>query len=285
MTARVLLFLLLAVAPLDARAAAVLPANAPKAAETAKVTEVTDGDTLVLSNRETVRLVGVQAPKLPLDRPNFKEWPLARESKKALEALSLGRALTLHPTSNPKDRWGRVLAHLERDDGVWIQGEMLRQGWARVYTFADNRQLAADMLALEREARAARRGIWADPYYSIVTPERAGKVRDTFQLVEGRVMQAADVKGRVYLNFGTDWKTDFTVVVPSRVRKTLARLGHDPAALQGKTVRVRGWIKEYNGPMIELTHPEQLEFPDAPPVRSNIRSKAQRKRGEPKLSP
>lgn len=281
MTARFLLLLLLAVAPVQARAAATLPANAPKAAETARVTEVSDGDTLVLSNGETVRLVGIQAPKLPLDRPHFKEWPLARESKKALEALSLGRALTLHPTSNPKDRWGRVLAHLERDDGVWIQGEMLRQGWARVYTFADNRQLAAPMLALEREARAARRGIWADPYYSIVTPERAGKVLDTFQLVEGRVMQAADVKGRVYLNFGADWKTDFTIVVPPRVRKSLARLGHDPAALQGRTVRVRGWIKQYNGPMIELTHPEQLEFPDAPAIQSDIR----RKRGGPKPSP
>ncbi len=251
--------------PLSAWGFATLPPQAPKPSGTATVTEVTDGDTLLLSDQVTVRLVGIQAPKLPLDRPDFKEWPLAKESKRALEQLALDRKLTLHPASKPLDRWGRTLAQLERDDGLWVQGEMLRLGWARVYTFPDNRALAADMLALEREARAARRGIWGHPYYSIVTPDRAGRVVNTFQLVEGTVMEAAEVKGRVYLNFGADWKTDFTVLVPAKVRKALAKRGMDPAAFKGRTIRVRGWLKDYNGPMIELTHAEQLELPDAAP--------------------
>lgn len=261
MKIRLFLFLVLAAAPLAARAAVTLPPQASKAAGGATAAEVTDGDTLILSDQVTVRLVGIQAPKLPLDRPNFKEWPLAKEAKRALEEMTLGRTLTLHPATRPIDRWGRTLAHLERDDGLWVQGEMLRRGWARVYTFADNRALAADMLALEREARAARRGIWGHPYYSIVTPERAGKVTNTFQVVEGTVMDAAEVKGRVYLNFGADWKTDFTVLVPAKARKALARQGMDPATFKGRTIRVRGWLKEYNGPMIELTHAEQLELP------------------------
>ncbi len=261
MKIRLFLFLVLAAAPLAARAAVTLPPQVSKAAGGATAAEVTDGDTLILSDQVTVRLVGIQAPKLPLDRPNFKEWPLAKEAKRALEEMTLGRTLTLHPATRPIDRWGRTLAHLERDDGLWVQGEMLRRGWARVYTFADNRALAADMLALEREARAARRGIWGHPYYSIVTPERAGKVTNTFQVVEGTVMDAAEVKGRVYLNFGADWKTDFTVLVPAKARKALARQGMDPATFKGRTIRVRGWLKEYNGPMIELTHAEQLELP------------------------
>lgn len=273
-----LLLLLLALAPLPAWAFAVLPPRAPKPTSSATVIEVTDGDTLVLSDKATVRLVGIQAPKLPLDRPGFKEWPLAKESKRALEDLTLHRTLTLHPGTRTMDRWGRALAHLERDDGLWVQGEMLRLGWARVYTFPDNRALAADMLALEREARAARRGIWSDPWYSIVTPERAEKVVNSFQLVEGTVKEAAEVKGRVYLNFGADWKTDFTVVVSARVRKTLARQGMDPAGFKGRDVRVRGWLKEYNGPMIELTHPEQLELPGFEPA-------APKKRGGRKPSP
>lgn len=265
MKIRLFLVLLLVAAPLTARAAVTLPPQASKASGSATVAEVTDGDTLILSDKVTVRLVGIQAPKLPLDRPDFKEWPLAKEAKRALEEMALGRTLTLHPASKPTDRWGRTLAHLARDDGLWLQGEMLRLGWARVYTFADNRALAGDMLALEREARAARRGIWRHPYYSIVTPERAGKVINTFQLVEGTVMDAAEVKGRVYLNFGADWKTDFTVLVPAKARKVLARQGIDPAALKGRTIRVRGWLKQYNGPMIELTHAEQLELPEAAP--------------------
>lgn len=267
MKIRLFLFLILAAAPLAAWAAVTLPPQASKPAGSATVAEVTDGDTLILSDKVTVRLVGIQAPKLPLDRPNFKEWPLAREARRALEEMTLGRTLTLHPASRPTDRWGRTLAHLERDDGLWVQGEMLRLGWARVYTFADNRALAGDMLALERTARAARRGIWGHPYYSIVTPERAGRVVNTFQLVEGTVVDAADVKGRVYLNFGADWKTDFTVLVPAKVRRALAKQGMDPAALEGRAIRVRGWLKDYNGPMIEMTHPEQLELPEAAPEK------------------
>ena len=278
MNLRPVLFLLLLLSPATASAFVALPREASPAGETAKVTEVTDGDTLTLSSKTVVRLVGIQAPKLPLDRPGFKEWPLARESRKALADMTLDRALTLHPGTRPTDRWGRTLAQLVRDDGLWVQGEMLRLGWARVYTFPDNRQLAGDMLALEREARAARRGIWGHPYYAIVTPDRAGRVINTFQLVEGIVVDAAEVKGRVYLNFGPDWKTDFTVMVPARVRKTLARQGMDPAGFKGRTVRVRGWLKEYNGPVIEMTHPEQLELPGfEPPTK--------KKRGRRKPSP
>lgn len=264
---RLFLCILFASAPLSAWGFATLPQQTSKPSATAAVVEVTDGDTLVLSDKVTVRLVGIQAPKLPLDRPDFKEWPLAKESKRALEQLTLRRKLTLYPASKPMDRWGRTLAHLERDDGLWVQGEMLRLGWARVYTFPDNRALSGDMLALEREARAARRGIWAHPYYSIVTPERAGRVVNTFQLVEGTVMEAAEVKGRVYLNFGADWNTDFTVLVPVKVRKALAKQGMDPVGFKGRTIRVRGWLKDYNGPMIEMTHPEQLELPDAIPEK------------------
>lgn len=271
-------FLLLSLLPGVALGFATLPPKASPAGETARVIEVTDGDTLVLASKTVVRLVGIQAPKLPLDRPGFKEWPLARESRRALEELSLGRSLTLHPGTRPVDRWGRALAQLARDDGLWIQGEMLRLGWARVYTFQDNRGLAAEMLALEGEARAARRGIWAHPYYAIVPPDRAGRVINTFQLVEGKVLDAAEVKGRVYLNFGADWKTDFTVLVPARVRKALAREGMDPAGFKGRIVRVRGWLKEYNGPVIEMTHPEQLELPGFQPP-------PKKKRGGRKPSP
>ena len=270
-----LLFLSFAAVPVSARPVAPpltpLPPQASPAGERSQVREVTDGDTLVLASGTTVRLVGIQAPKLPLDRPNFKEWPLAKDARRALEGMALGRTLTLHPASTPGDRWGRALAHLERDDGLWVQGEMLRQGWARVYTFADNRALAAQMLALEREARAARRGIWNHPYYAIVAPERTGRVLNTFQLVEGTVMDTGQVKGRVYLNFGADWKTDFTVMVPAKTRKALARQGTDPLALKGKRIRVRGWLKSYNGPMIELTHAEQLEVPgQAEPEKKSL---------------
>jgi micrococcal nuclease len=120
-----------------------------------RVVEVIDGDTVVLGDGREVRLVGIQAPKLPLGRAGFPTWPLAPEAKQALAKLVLGREVALGLGGLGRDRHGRVLAHLFRGgDGLWIQGEMLRLGLARVYTFADNRALAEALL--QREMRRRR---------------------------------------------------------------------------------------------------------------------------------
>ena len=83
---------------------------------------------------------------------------------------------------------------------------------------------------------------------------------DRFELVEGRVRDVATVRNRSYVNFGDDWKTDFTLTMTSRVRRLFDRQGVDLEGLEGRLVRARGWIKSYNGPMIEISHPEQIEI-------------------------
>ena len=253
MTALILIALILAPALLP-------PSATAEPVTSGVVSRVVDGDTLVLENGSQVRLVGIQAPKLPLGRRNFPTWPLAHEVKAALAALTLKKPLVLTYTGRRIDRHGRLLAHLSDADGRWIQGVLLARGMARVYTFPDNRARAAEMLSRERQARAARRGIWGHPFYRVLTPDRTGRFTNTFQLVEGRVLAAALVRGRGYLNFGPDWKTDFTVTVAPRNMRRFRGRGDAIKAFEGRRVRVRGWIKSFNGPMIEATHPEQIEL-------------------------
>ena len=224
-----------------------------------EVTAVVDGDTLVLEGGREVRLVGLQAPKLPLGRRGFRAWPLADEAKAALEEIALGRRLGLAFTGRREDRHGRWLAHLERADGLWVQGMLLDRGLARVYSFADNRALVAEMLARERAARAAGLGIWAHPFYALRSPGTAAADIGSFQLVEGRVLAAAKVRGRVYLNFGPDWKTDFTISIAPKAWKLFAAEGIAPEDYRGRRLRVRGWLKSLNGPSIAASHPEQIE--------------------------
>ncbi len=82
----------------------------------------------------------------------------------------------------------------------------------------------------------------------------------SFQLIEGPVVSADVVRGRAYLNFGKDWRTDFTVSVePKRVRLFRSE-GLHPESYQGRRIRVRGWLRRRNGPMIEATYPEQIEI-------------------------
>ena len=244
-------------------AATAAAAQAPAGLEPGEVQTVVaviDGDTLVLEDGSEVRLVGIQAPKLPLGRPDFIAQPLAQQAKEALEAMTLGRTVALSYGGRRIDRWGRRLAHLRDDAGRWIQGELLASGLARVYTFRDNTALAEDMLDAERTARAGGRGIWGDPFFAVRTVAETEDFIDTFQIVEGEVLDAAVVRGRAYLNFGEDWRSDFTVTVAPKDRRAFKAAGIDLESLAGSVVRVRGWLDSYNGPQIVLTHPEQLEI-------------------------
>lgn len=229
-----------------------------------RVREVIDGDTVVidppLDGAREVRLVGIQAPKLPLGRRGFVAWPMADEARAALAELVAGRDVRLVSLGTAVDRHGRVLAHVVRDDGLWIQQALLRQGFARVYTFPDNRALAAELYAAEREARDAGRGIWSDPWYAIHSPATVADDIGRFAVIEGRVVSAKRVSQRLYLNFGADWRSDFTIVVAARLIDSFREAGVDLAGLEGRQVRVRGWVEKLNGPMIDVTHPEQLEI-------------------------
>ncbi len=225
------------------------------------VAEVIDGDTVRLDDGREVRLVGLQAPKLPLGRKGFAEWPLAETARQALAQLTRGRAVRLAYGGARLDRHRRHLAHLFIDADTWVQGEMLGGGLARVYTFPDNRALAAEMLAREAAARDRGLGIWGHPFYRLRTAETVKRDDGTFQIVEARVLKAARVRDRVYLNFAPDWRTDFTVAIEADALPSFAAAGLNPLALEGAQIRVRGWIKTWNGPMIEATHPEQIEVP------------------------
>ena len=239
-----------------------LPATADKltTAGSGKVVEIVDGDTLILHDGREVRLVGIQAPKLPLGRRNFKTWPLADEAKSALLALSLYKTVTLSYGGRRVDRYDRQLAHLHDETGSWIKGEILRRGMARVYSFRDNRAQVAEMLAIEREARQAKRGIWRHAFYQVRHADNAKRHIGSFQLVEGTVRAVAVRRKYTYLNFGANWRDDFTIAIPARAHRMFKESGLDPESLQGRNVRVRGWIKSRNGPMIDASHPEQIEI-------------------------
>ena len=180
-------------------AAQSLPEGAAFVGETT-VVSVVDGDTVVINpaidGAEEIRLVGLQAPKLPLGRIGSVAWPLADDAKSALEALTLNQHIRLFAGGAQKDRHGRLLAHLVRDDGLWIQGTLLSQGWARVYSFPDNRWAVDEMLRLERTARAASVGIWNHPFYAVRAHYDLKTLDGSFQLIEGQVRSAQTVKGR-----------------------------------------------------------------------------------------
>jgi endonuclease YncB( thermonuclease family) len=244
-----------------------LPAQSADA--TAVVEEVSDGSTIVLDRpvmgSRMLRLAGIEAPRIA-QHPADENWPLAEEARQTLAALSLGRQIRLSFGGLVLDRYRRLTAQVHDENGLWLQGEMVARGMARVRSLPDNGVPVADLLLMEAAARAEMRGIWADPFYRIRSPDEAEGDIDSFQIVEGTVVDRARVRDRIYLNFGPDWRTDFTVSIETRLLKTFEKAALDPMDLKGRKIRVRGWIESRNGPSIDVTHPEQIEvLPEQPP--------------------
>jgi len=231
----------------------------------ATVRSVSDGDTIRLEDGRRLRLVGIQAPERPVLGRNGDIWPLADEAKSYLEDIVLDKRLQLFYGKQKRDRHRRILAHAVLGDGVWVQGALLKAGLAHVYTFPDNRALAAELYVIEDEAREAGLGIWADAYYQVLQAEdidgTGAQYAGRFRIVEGVIQGANNVRGRVYLNFGERWSKDFTVIIERRVaRQFQAEWINNPQQLRGQRVQLRGWMHDENGPMIRLSHPEQLRF-------------------------
>lgn len=256
---------LAALAALSAPMAAAAACEQLRMAPGGLVTQVVDGDTLMLDDGRIVRLIGTQAPKLPLGREGFPTWPLAPEAKVALEQLTLNKTVRLGFGGEVVDRYERVLAHVfvaAPQGEIWAQQAMVAQGMARVYSFPDNRACLDLLFAAEGRARLGGLGIWRDPYYSVRAANAPGDLlarAGQYELVEGRVLLAEQSGGRVYLNFGRFWKEDFTAVIEAPALRLFAGDGIDPSVLEGALVRIRGWVDDRDGPRIEVTHPEQIE--------------------------
>jgi endonuclease YncB( thermonuclease family) len=225
--------------------------------ERAMAARALDSDTVALADGRALRLAGIFTVKAAEDAPRTA---LAAAARALLDEFAGGRALDLAFDTQRGDRYGRVLAHAVNDQGAWLQAEMLRAGLARVATSAAARAGAVQMLTLEDEARQKQRGMWAQSAWRVRESEAVtARDVDSFQIVHGTVRSVAAVKGRTYLNFGDDWRHDFTVAITPAAAKLCRSAGLDPGALAGKSLRVRGWIRLQNGPLIELTHPEQIE--------------------------
>lgn len=244
----------------------------PPPVETGTVADVLDGDTLKLTDGRIVRLIGAKAPKPPLSWRGDDPWPLVDDARDALSALASGKPVELRFGGLRQDRHGYVLAQVFVADGanrLWLQDELIAKGLARVYSFADNRACVAELLASERKARAGRLGVWASYVYRIEPArdvKRLGRLIHSYQLIEGTVVAVGEGGGRLYLNFGADWRTDFTVSIDRKSVSDFAAAGIDLKTLAGRRLRARGFLAWRSGPMLEATHPEQIELlPTSPP--------------------
>ena len=126
----------------------------------AVIQRVIDGDTVVLSGGERVRYIGLDTPELHHPRKPV-EW-YAREAKEFNRQLVDGKPVRLELDVQKRDRYGRLLAYVYLEDGTFVNAELLRQGFGQLLTIPPNVKHVDLFVQMQREAREAGRGLWAE---------------------------------------------------------------------------------------------------------------------------
>jgi len=123
--------------------------------DTARVTQVIDGDTIVIEGNYRVRYIGIDTPETypELEAFGLEAWQANRE-------LVEGKIVYLERDVSEVDKYGRLLRYVYVDD-VFVNAELVKQGLAHAQAYPPDTEHQDYLEALEQEARQAGRGMWA----------------------------------------------------------------------------------------------------------------------------
>lgn len=225
---------------------------APEPQGEGRVASVIDARTLRLDDGRIVRLAGLA----PL------QGAIAEQATASLGKIAIGRTVSLHGDSETPDRYGRQRAWVFADgDTATLQALLIAAGGGLRDIAPMIPACRQDLESAENAARAARLGLWAAPNAAknAESPDDISADIGHFSVVEGRVRSVRMAGGMTYLNFGRRWTEGFAVMVPGRAAAAFETAGLSLKGLEGKKVRVRGYVLRRGGPRIETLSPEQIE--------------------------
>lgn len=129
------------------------------------VVKVIDGDTVdvnVNGKAERLRLIGINTPET-VDPRKSVECFGTEASNKAKQLLTNAKVrLEADPSQGERDKYGRLLRYIFLEDGKHFNRIMISEGYASEYTYNLPYKYQAEFKQAENEARAAKRGLWAD---------------------------------------------------------------------------------------------------------------------------
>ena len=122
----------------------------------ARITSVTDGDTVRISGLGRTRLIGVDTPEVYGGVECFGR----KASGFAKRVMPPGTPVRYRLGVEPRDRYGRALAYVWLEDGTFVNLLLVKRGYAQPMTIPPNVDYADRFVAASRDARRERRGLW-----------------------------------------------------------------------------------------------------------------------------
>ena len=230
---------------------------------------VVDGDTIVMrfagGAEERVRLIGIDAPETSY--PDQAVERMGRAATARISELLARGPLELERDVEERDQYGRLLAYVWAGQ-VFVNLELVREGFASVFTVPPNVRYAEEFLGAQHEAREEERGLWS-PHFSgsnpaVVSWDTAARHIGKRVTVEGPVVGtkwASGSKGSpTFLDLGRPYPDParFTVLIWGEYRNEFPR---PPESMYlGRVIRVTGDVSTYKGvTQMKVMGPDQIE--------------------------
>jgi micrococcal nuclease len=124
----------------------------------ARVTAITDGDTITLSGIGRTRLIGVDTPEVYGHAECYGQAASAFTKR----VLKPGRVVKVRIGRESHDRYGRTLAYVWLKDGTFFNELLAERGYATPLTIPPNDDYAKRFVRAARRAREASRGLWGN---------------------------------------------------------------------------------------------------------------------------
>ncbi len=243
-----------------------IPANAENCVssklsipESATVKWVYDGDSLLLTDKRKIRIIGIDTPETKHHRQKAQAY--GAKAREALRALLKQHhyQVKLQYGKERKDKYDRTLAHVYLPDGTNISNWMLEQGYAKTLAFPPNIQLAKCYKKAEEIAQAQSLKIWR---------YKSNKVRDAASLprrikgyvrLKGKISKIKHYRKSLIMELESNTKSHIQVKIKKNNLKYFSEI--DPEKLWNKTIIVTGWLKNKKGRRtLYIKHSTQLKI-------------------------
>jgi len=131
-----------------------IPYNTP-----IKVVDVIDGDTIELEGGERLRYIGIDTPEMNFGKAKGAEC-FAKEATERNEQLVLNKNIKFINDKNVRDKYGRLLGFVYLEDGTFVNGKLVKEGYATSYPYKPDLSKQSVFDEAEKSAKEQNIGIW-----------------------------------------------------------------------------------------------------------------------------
>ena len=226
--------------------------------EYAVVKWVYDGDTLLLTDKRKIRIIGIDTPETKHHKQQAQAY--GAKAREALRALlkEYDYRIVLRYGKGRKDRYKRTLAHVFLPDGTNISSWLLERGYAKTLAFPPNVALANCYSKIEHYAQSQSLRIWKYKKNSLRKAESLPARVKGYVYLKGYVKRLFSYRKSTIIELESNSRDHIQLKIKKKNVPYFKDFDFD--SLRNREIRVSGFLKnKRNKRTLYLNHPSQIE--------------------------